>query len=566
LDDAFVNFRIRISEVYTQFNYLNVSEKMEDFEKEKFIAYRNGQVNHEELKYAFYFLSKCLHKHHNQKVIIFLDEYDSPIHDAYTVSEPNKPFHPLMLDFMSAFISATFKGNNFLARGMITGILYISHNNMFSGANNIPTYGIMDNEYRSAHGFTEDEIKTQLLLAADLSDSVDFNEVKHWYNGYRIGDEKGPDIYNPWSIIRCLSRNKIESYWTASGDINLISHALIRSESETFNDFKALLSGATIEREIDKRTFFVDLSEDPVAFWTLLLYSGYLKVTGQKAISGNQLCQLTLPNEETRSACDDMVKRWLRQDLKYHQFDALQTSLIEARLADFADELSKYLHVTSSFDFGDDSHSNKENLYHVMMCGLMASTRSTHFFYSNREAGRGRPDLVLIPKSPNNRNLPAIMLEFKSLGKGGQQLAKSKRHGMIEHQLAEEARIALGQILEESYSSMFDQYDYIAEICFIGISFSGKQFKMECREHVPFRKELLKCKSIEELDVWIESKAKDSEISRKRKKESEINIVSSSSSSSSGFFAVPPEEGKSEEPPMKRSKGEDISRPNVMEH
>ncbi|MBS0358467.1 MAG: AAA family ATPase, partial [Proteobacteria bacterium] len=396
----------------------------------------------------------------------------------------------------SSFIGQTFKDNPYLERGIITGILHISHNNMFSGPNNIPSYTLMDDKYVQDFGFTEEEIVEQLIQPS--GSRVEIAAIRDWYNGYQFG-ESNIALYNPWSIVRCLSENgKLDNYWVASGEHGVIGEAILRHKRETvLEDFQKLLLGKNITKSIDTRMLFTDIQEDETSLWSLLVFSGYLKVVGHvedPVFSRRKQYNLAVPNEETMFVFSSIVDNWFRKDLRFAYSNELQESLITGDVITFQKELSGYMNQTMScLDF---EKYDLERVYHVFIAGLLNSLRKVYALDSNKEVGSGRYDFKMIPLNQvqaKQLGLYGIIIEFKSLDKPpeGQRLSDDERRKKIDGLSV----VGLKQIHDKKYVSALEQHG-VEKVLLVSLAFSGKEFSMlyekyEQMDYEKYRERLL---------------------------------------------------------------------------
>ena len=406
---------------------------------------------------ALHRLSQYLYKHYQRKVIILLDEYDTPMQEAYV-----NGYWDEIVDFTRNLFHATFKTNSSLERAMMTGITRVSKNSIFSDLNNPMVVTTTSNEYASAFGFTEEEV-FEALDAYGLGGKKE--KVKWWYDGFVFGQKR--DIYNPWSIINFLKTGGLfDIYWANTSNNRLVSK-LIREGSKRLKiSFEALLKGETIFCPIDEQVVYNQLGRNEGAIWSLLLSSGYLKAISMeskedKIGGGRPKYELALTNEEVRCMFEYLVHDWFEEsDGNYNDF-------IEAFLRGNLKEMNIYmnrvtLQTFSYFDTGKSpSYEALERFYHGFVLGLIADLGSGYIITSNRESGFGRYDVVIEPK---NKEENAMILEFKVHEKDE------------ESSLEDTVRSALAQIEEKQY-----EVDLIArgfskeQIRKYGFAFEGKK-------------------------------------------------------------------------------------------
>ncbi|MBX9889968.1 MAG: ATP-binding protein [Amoebophilaceae bacterium] len=448
---------------YGAFEYLLKSEQLNSDQKYEFSAILNRSANQGQLEYALKLLSECLYQHHGQRVYIFIDEYDTPLNQAYG----HTAYLESLVGFMRNLFSAGLKGNDALERGLLTGILRVSKDSMLSGLNNLKSYTMLDKSYSSHFGFSEEETKTLFEGQGLVPLPLDFDEVRHWYNGYKSGDLV---VYNPWSILYCLSEDGIfDVYWVNTGNNDLIKRSVLRSNSGIKIKFEQLMQGETICVPIDKHLSFDLLDQDETTFWSLLLFAGYLKASSVtfNEHSGLHDCALVIPNQEVHTLYYRFFKEWLSDQFSNRtQYESFLDHLVSGNVSLFVQELGDFLIQSVSVY---DTHKKSEGFYHGFVLALIASLRSTHHVQSNRESGYGRYDVLIIPKGGTQAlssntfttNGPqALLLEFKQVAK--------------EEELENAARAALGQIQAQAYRTELLAYPYVREIVEVGIAFSGK--------------------------------------------------------------------------------------------
>ena len=462
-ENSFANTREKIcrmiSDLYDSHNYLLESKKLTENDKTyiKETIEQKEKMNDVFASMALHRLSQYLYKHYQRKVIILLDEYDTPMQEAYV-----NGYWDEIVDFTRNLFHATFKTNSSLERAMMTGITRVSKNSIFSDLNNPMVVTTTSNEYASAFGFTEEEV-FEALDAYGLGGKKE--KVKWWYDGFVFGQKR--DIYNPWSIINFLKTGGLfDIYWANTSNNRLVSK-LIREGSKRLKiSFEALLKGETIFCPIDEQVVYNQLGRNEGAIWSLLLSSGYLKAISMeskedKIGGGRPKYELALTNEEVRCMFEYLVHDWFEEsDGNYNDF-------VEAFLRGILKEMNIYmnrvtLQTFSYFDTGKSpSYEAPERFYHGFVLGLIADLGSGYIITSNRESGFGRYDVVIEPK---NKEENAMILEFKVHEKDE------------ESSLEDTVRSALAQIEEKQY-----EVDLIArgfskeQIRKYGFAFEGKK-------------------------------------------------------------------------------------------
>jgi hypothetical protein len=460
-EEAKQQIAFKISELCAEHAYLSSSMELSTHEKEIFNSILNESADHTRLQYSLETLSKYLFKHHKKKVIILLDEYDTPFHAAYANATP---FHEEISNFMKIFLGSAFKGNLALEKAMITGILRVSLMDLFSGANSIPVRSMLIPKYQEFFGFTEDEAQSLIIAHAtglpETTMSARIGEITQWYNGYRIGATL---LYNPWSIISYLDLDCTANiYWNASGEDSVLGRSLLDSSFNMKDHLVRLLNQGSLQVAIDERTVFADLSRNEGALWGLMLYSGYLKVTGDNGDPEDKEYQVAIPNLEVKQAYKKMVRDWFISigESAYHQ---LFNSLQAGNLTTFELLLKNYLDQTVSYH--DLGKKTLEKVYHVMFLGMFFMLGGKYTVDSNKEYGLGRYDIILIPK---DKTKPGYIFEFKATDNA--------------RKLGDEVGSALSQITESRYSARLQQ-EGITRVHHVGIAFCGKEMHMGSEPH-----------------------------------------------------------------------------------
>lgn len=403
---------------------------------------------------AIHQLSLFLSKYYGKHVIILLDEYDTPMQEAYV----NGYWEELM-SFIRSMFNAAFKTNPYLERAIMTGITRVSKESIFSDLNNLEVVTTTSEKYADCFGFTEKEV-FQALDEYGMSDGKE--DVKKWYDGFTFGSQK--DIYNPWSILNYLDKGKVAPYWANSSSNSLIGRLIREGNKAVKQAFEELMSGRNLEaEEIDEQIVHDQLSKKRNAIWSLLLASGYLKVVECQFVerTGRWHYTLALTNREVYLMFENMVHDWfVESDGAYNDFiKALLTGDVKAMNA-YMNKVA--LATFSYFDTGKNpSREEPERFYHGFVLGLMVELSDRYILTSNRESGFGRYDVVLEPRRPDD---DGMILEFKV-----QDVDDEK-------ELADTVREALAQIDRQKYEVMLVEKGVSKErIRKYGFAFSGKR-------------------------------------------------------------------------------------------
>lgn len=435
-----------LTNLYSHYSFLRDSEALTDKDREYFDRV-SSKMKDSDATSALYQLSGFLYRYYGKKVIILLDEYDTPIQEAYVDG-----FWDELTSFIRSLFNSTFKTNPYVERAMMTGITRVSKESIFSDLNNLKVVTTTSDEYATSFGFTEEEV----FAAMDEMGMTEKEKVKKWYDGFVFG--KVSDIYNPWSIINLLDTGKFSAYWANTSSNSLVSRLIRQGSRRIKEQFETLMQGGCIKTEIDEQIVYNLLDDNEEAIWSLLLASGYLKVL---QVNVEEECyQLTLTNYEVKRMFRNMIRGWFKKDSSnYNDF-------IQALLLDDVDAMNEYMNrvtlsVFSSFDTGKrPSSAEPERFYHGFVLGLMMELQDRYIITSNRESGFGRYDVILYPRKDDD----AIIMEFKVFNK--------RREKSLEDTLAS----ALSQIEKKQYAqTLIDQGIASERIRKYGFAFEGKE-------------------------------------------------------------------------------------------
>lgn len=439
-------------DAYSKNNFLLNSSRLSDHEKIMFSEICDGMSDMTAMR-SLKRLSSLLFKHYGKRVIILLDEYDTPMQEAYVAG-----YWDEMARFMGGFFNAAFKTNPYLERAVMTGITRISKESIFSGLNNLKVISTTSKKYCTSFGFTENEV-LEALDEYGLRDKMP--EVKQWYDGFCFGG--CGSIYNPWSIICFLEGREFKNYW-ANTSSNQLASSLLQGASKSFKlDAGELLMGKPVSLILDEEIVFSDLDHNESAIWSLLLASGYLKTvnyTLDENGKGNYVLMLT--NLEVKNLFRSMCIGWFTgQRAGYNDF-------LKALLADNLQEMNIYMNKVSTYTFSSFDAGKKpseaaepERFYHGFVLGLIAELQDRYEITSNRESGFGRYDVML---SPLDKADDGIILEFKVVDPKN------------EKSLQDTADAAIRQILDKKYAATLETKGIPKErIRVYGFAFKGKE-------------------------------------------------------------------------------------------
>jgi len=453
-DDTLQHIKIEIAKLFRIHNYLLKDNTLIDNEKHEFEKISNRTAGNVDFEVSLKQLSEYLHRYYSQKVVILIDEYDTPIQAGY------KNFYENAISFMRNLLSGAFKDNNYLYKGVITGILRVSRESIFTGLNNVSVHSVLDNEFSDKFGFTESETK-QILN--DFEVPTEYEEIKKWYDGYKIGSNDG--IYNPWSILNYALgyKNGFKAFWANTSSNELLKEQLQdRNENEIREQLLQLINNETIEKEIDENFIFPDLEKNKELVWSLLTFSGYLTSINKV---GRKSYELKIPNYEIKTVFQDIVLHWLNTDLKIKQTLLIETTkcLINNEIDKFEKGFKKIIGDTFSYF---DINGEPENVYQSYVLGLLAIIGDDYIIKSNRESGEGRYDIMLIP---HDKTKYGIVIEIKQITK--QETEKEIDFNQRINGKIKEAKKQIDR--NKYYKELID--NKISKIIKLPIVFAGKE-------------------------------------------------------------------------------------------
>ena len=443
-----------IQMLYQKYRFLIDEDVLSEQEKDEFFFFFSETPEYE-ASLTLKKLSAYLNRYYGKNVIILLDEYDTPMQEAYV-----KGYWQELADFIRNLLNVTFKDNPYLARGIMTGITRISKESIFSDLNHLKVVTTTSNKYADCFGFTEEEVLNS-LKEYGLEDRKD--EVKKWYDGFCFGNTK--DIYNPWSILNYLDNRAAAPYWVNTSSNHLIGKLLQEGNKQVKESFEKLLRRECIYTEIDEQIVYDQLDIDENAIWSLMLASGYLKVNNSRVTETNdewdQVYELSVTNFEVLVMLKKLVRSWFAPSASnYNEF-------IKALLQDDIKAMNLYMNrialsVFSFFDTGKkpSEATEPERFYHGFVLGLIVDLEERYRITSNRESGFGRYDIMLEPKNIDD---PAIIIEFKI-----QDPEEEKK-------LSQTVEAALQQIEAKNYATeLLDKGITADRIRKYGFAFCGK--------------------------------------------------------------------------------------------
>ena len=429
-----------ISLEFMRHDELESSFVLSSYEKEQYHRFASENINEVDCQMGLQLLSLLLHKHYNKECVIIVDEYDTPIQQGHLCD-----FYNEIVDFMRNFFSGGLKDNPHLAFGFLTGILRVTKESIFSGMNNLKTNSILDNNYSSYFGFTNEEVR-EMLAYYDYEDK--YQEICEWYDGYRFGNS---EIFNPWSVINYISDQCFpKAFWQSTGSNDIIGEIIGTATPEINENLYKLFCGNTVTTYVDTSVIYPEVQSNPNSIYSFLLVAGYLKVAEiYPQNDGNYMCDVAIPNKEILYVYEKEVLNRTNQNnvsISIHQaIFSKDTSKLQSLLEDFM------LKSISTMD------GASEAFYHGMMLGLCAALGSQFKVRSNRESGLGRFDIELLPMV---KGIPGFIFEFKHTKD-------------INVDLDSLANSALKQIEDMKYDTELNNFG-VEDIVKIGIAFRQK--------------------------------------------------------------------------------------------
>jgi hypothetical protein len=438
-------FKNILKREYNRHGYLFESSKLGQYEKAEYQKLRMGDEEVEYFADSLRFLSECLELHHQEKVVILIDEYDVPLEQAYF-----RDYYNEMVNFIRLLFGNALKSNSSLAFAVLTGCLRVSKESIFTGLNNLDVNSIVSVNYGEYFGFTEDEMK-QALVEYQLETKQE--EMKLWYNGYYFGEA---NVYNPWSAIKYLRDKRLdinwfpEPYWSNTSSNSIIRELIEMADGETKVEIESLIRGESIEKPVFEDIVYAEIKSEMNNLWNFLFFTGYLKKISGRFEERQQILTLKIPNEEVLYIYERKIREWFNQKVKIADATKLLNAIMEKDIDTITSELNTRLMNMISF------YDSAENFYHGFLTGILGNIHGFRV-KSNREAGKGRSALYL--RSTGIRK-QAVIFECKALREKEDPKAKCKE--------------ALLQIEEKKYEYELREDGY-KEVLKYAVVFQGKE-------------------------------------------------------------------------------------------
>ena len=439
------SLKAAIYEEYARHRYLLESDIFYPDEKNYMQEILDGTLEETDYQRSLLKLSRFLYAYYEEQIVILIDEYDTPLHAGYASG-----YYDEIINFMRNLLSGGFKDNRYLYKGVITGILQVAKESIFSGLNNLVVYTLLDEEFSTTFGFTEDEV---LSLLKDYQIHDKKNEVSYWYNGYCFGGEV---LYNPWSLLNYISgkSRKFRPYWVNTGNNELINSLITRDGHELKEEIGILLENGVITKPLYDTIVMRDLEKRDDLIWSFLLFSGYLKYIGEP-IRKNYY-HMKIPNEEIKLIYEELIERWFAEKIESNQIHEMMNSIETGDMILFEKLLRNVvIQVMSYHDFAGEP----EKVYHALVLGMLVWLSGKYEIKSNRESGYGRYDIMLKPKDTSKQG---IIFEFKKVD----EITKITPEKTLEN--------ALKQIDEKHYALDLETAG-IKDIMKVAIAFRGKE-------------------------------------------------------------------------------------------
>ena len=443
-----MQLRTAMMEIYFEKRYL-LEREIPKGERETYNRMLSAKANEMEILNSIKMLSKLLYNYYNKPVMLFIDEYDVPIQSAYV-----KGYYEKAIEFLKTFYGTTFKDNLYLEKTVLTGVSRVAKESIFSGANNFDVYTVLNDEFADDFGITSEEMDK---VIEDFGVEEEKEEIKKWYDGYRIGNVEG--IYNPWSVLNYLAKKELKPYWVNTSSNDLIK-LTIKNSMTVKEKMERLLKDEEIEVPINLETIINGIEDNENNIWGLMLGTGYLKVVEVVDLV-DEIYKVKIPNYEIKILFQDIVRSWFNDKVVGNDLRSILKDLVELNLSEF--EKKFRVLVREMFSYMDVGENTAENFYHAFVLGMLVGLKDTYYVNSNRESGFGRYDIMLEPRDKNGNS---FIIEFK--------VADDFEDETIEEVLTS----AKKQIEEKKYESNLRERGF-TNITKMVFAFKGKECKME---------------------------------------------------------------------------------------
>lgn len=450
-EDTMSRIKSLMSDIYVEHKYLLESNTLENIEKEKFNKVMNEKADNELLATALGNLTKYLYKHFHKEVIVLIDEYDVPIQEGYI-----RGFYEEIINFERVMFTDLLKDNNYVKKALVTGILRVAKESIFSGLNNLEVDTILGYNFSDKFGFTLEEVDK---LVKYFNADEDMKDIENWYNGYIFGEEI---IYNPWSVLNYLNnrRDGFMPYWINSSANDLIKRLLLKGDQGIKIELEELINGGSINKEIDENIVMGEVEDSNENLWSFLLLSGYLKTLKKETVGGMRQCELQIPNRECLVFYKNIVRKWFLESMTSQKYEELLRTLTSGDIENFRYVFKRF--VLNNLSYFDVSGKEPEKVYHAFVLGMLVSLSDNYEVKSNKESGFGRYDVMIIPKDVSKHG---IIIEFKKID----ELSKES--------IEEATEKALKQIEDKKYGTELLEKG-IKNIIKLAIVFKNKEVEI----------------------------------------------------------------------------------------
>ena len=450
-ENAMSAIEMLMSEVYKEYRYLMESEIFKEDEKRDFNKIINREADVVLLTISIKNLTNYLYKYYYKKVILLIDEYDVPIQESYM-----RDYYDKMMSLIRNMLSDALKDNIYLEKAMITGILRVAKESIFSGLNNLEVNTLLRYRFNDKFGFTEEEVKE---LSNYYNANDEFESIKQWYNGYIFG---GEIIYNPWSVLNYLKnrREGFMPYWINSSSNDLIKKLLLKGDTNMKLELEELIAGNSISKAIDDSIVMSEVEDSNENIWSFLLMCGYLKAIKTENIEGILNCELKIPNKEVLIFYNNLIEKWFKESMTNQKYELMLKTLITGDIEIFAGLFKQF--VINNISYFDVSGKEPERVYHAFVLGMLISLSKNYEVKSNKESGYGRYDVMIIPKDISKIG---IIIEFKKID------------DFLSDTIEEGTAKALKQIEDKKYETELLEKG-IKDIVKLAIVFKGKEVKV----------------------------------------------------------------------------------------
>ncbi|AKA70496.1 AAA family ATPase [Clostridium scatologenes] len=448
---AYISIRRRIAEEYKRHEYILEHQELKH-ENERYLKILKEQGEEGDYIDALYFLSECLEKYHNKKVIILIDEYDVPLENAFF-----EGFYDRMIKLIRSLFESALKTNSSLEFSVITGCLRISRESIFTGLNNLNIISILNDRYAEYFGFSDNEVK-ELTKYYNMEEK--YSLIKEWYNGYIFGNI---NVYNPWSVIKfiydLLANINVfpSSYWANTSSNSIVKSLIEKADDETKAEIETLIEGKTIEKPIHEDITYDEVYDTMDNLYNFMFFTGYFKKIDERIDERTKVkyLKLKIPNEEIKYIFREKVLKWFNAKIKAEDLSKVYTSVLKGDVEVFQTEINRLLRKTISFN---DAY---ENFYHGFIVGILSGIDG-YIVKSNRESGDGRSDIYIRPLSIFQR---AVIIEIKICDKPKELFTKcDKALEQIEKMKYEE------ELNEEGYEDIIKYgMAFYRKDCFIKV-------------------------------------------------------------------------------------------------